>query len=98
MRTCGTVRTSLALLSKYMGPTPEVTQEHQTREYSEVRVVVKKYMESFAIWANLLNESNQRLPSDHYCPEGETLYMDMNQDLAEVVIPKSNDRKKCILN
>jgi hypothetical protein len=39
MRTCGTVQTSLALLSKYMGPTPEVTRE-QTREYSEV--VVKK--------------------------------------------------------
>ena len=82
MRTCGTVQTSLALLSKYMGSTPDVTQE-QTREYSEV--VVKKYVESFAIWANLLNESNQILPSDHYCPEGETLYMDMNRDLTEVV-------------
>jgi hypothetical protein len=37
MRTCGTVQTSLALLSKYMGSTQEVTQE-QTREYSEVVV------------------------------------------------------------
>mmetsp|Transcript_26616 Transcript_26616/g.32822 ORF Transcript_26616/g.32822 Transcript_26616/m.32822 type:complete len:212 (+) Transcript_26616:679-1314(+) len=62
MRTCGTVPTTLALLNKYMGPTPEVTQE-QTKEYYEL--IVKNYMESVAVWANLLNESNQRLPSDH---------------------------------
>ena len=57
-RTCGTVPTTLALLKKYMGPTPEVTQE-QTKEYYEL--MVKMYLKSFAVWANLLNESNQRL-------------------------------------
>jgi len=62
MRTCGSLNTTSALLRKYMGPTPEVTQE-QTKEHYEL--LVKKYMESFAVWATLLNKTNQRLPFNH---------------------------------
>ena len=82
-RTCGSVPTSWTMLSKYMGSQPEVTQE-QTKEVYEL--MVKKYMEGFSVWANLLNDSNERLPSDHFCPEGESLYMDMNQDLVPEVV------------